>query len=54
MVKARDEEFGVSTEAKRDLRKGYLPEYEAVPGADEWKTTGKGVTFEPIEREFKQ
>jgi hypothetical protein len=45
MVKARDERLGVSTEDKKKLRQSYLPPYEEMPGADEWKRTGKGVEF---------
>ena len=54
LVKSRDENVGVSTEAKRELRKGYLPPYEPVMGADDWEKTGKAVVFEVTERDLKK
>ncbi|TFK45844.1 DUF1264-domain-containing protein [Heliocybe sulcata] len=54
IVKERDEKWGMDTEAKRKLRAGYLPDYEPLPGADTWETTGKAVVFEPVEKPFKK
>lgn len=53
MVRERDEQCGMDTEAKRRLRAGYLPPYEKAKEADCWELTGKAVCFEPIEREMK-
>lgn len=53
LVKARDERYGVSTEAKKELRKGYLPPYEVVEGADAWETSGKVIVLEARERNVK-
>ncbi|GJE86935.1 DUF1264-domain-containing protein [Phanerochaete sordida] len=49
-IKARDEKWGMDSEAKRRLRAGYLPPYEKHPDSDKWETTGKAVVFEPVER----
>lgn len=54
LINSRDEKAGVSTEAKRELRKGYLPKYEPVTGADAWEQTGKAVVFEATERDLKK
>jgi hypothetical protein len=54
LVKGRDERLGVSTEAKRELRKGYLPPYEPVPGADEWTDSGHAIQFEPVKRPIQK
>ena len=53
LVKARDEKCGMSTEAKRQLRAGYLPSYEKHPDADMWEKTGTDPVFEPVEREVQ-
>ncbi|CDO69544.1 hypothetical protein BN946_scf184785.g49 [Trametes cinnabarina] len=45
MVRKRDEEWGQDTATKKELRKGYLPPYEKVEGADEWEKTGRAVKF---------
>lgn len=52
-VKRRDEKYGLDSDAKRELRKGYLPPYETVEGADAWEQSGKGVRFEAVETEVK-
>lgn len=49
LVKARDERYGVSTDAKRELRQGYLPPYEVAPGSDAWETSGKAIIFDARE-----
>jgi hypothetical protein len=54
LVKARDERVGVSTEQKRELRKGYLPSYETKPGADQWVNTGEAVVFEAVKKPLKK
>jgi hypothetical protein len=54
LVRSRDQRYGMDTQAKRELRAGYLPPYDPLPEADEWKSSGKGVVFEPVEREIKQ
>jgi hypothetical protein len=54
MVQRRDEATGQSTEAKRQLRAGYLPPYTPVSGADAWESSGKAIVLEPVEREVKQ
>jgi len=53
MIKARDEKFGMNTEAKRKLRAGYLPEYEKRADADQWEESGKGLVFEARESDIK-
>ncbi|EJD06856.1 embryo-specific protein [Fomitiporia mediterranea MF3/22] len=52
-LKARDDKYGMPTEEKRKLRKGYLPPYEKAQGSDAWETTGKGVIFDPVEQTVK-
>ncbi|KZT29766.1 DUF1264-domain-containing protein [Neolentinus lepideus HHB14362 ss-1] len=54
LVKQRDQKWGMDTEAKRQLRAGYLPEYQPLDGADDWQSTGKGVVFEPVLRDLKK
>jgi hypothetical protein len=54
VVKARDDRLGMFTQAKRELREGYLPAYETVPGADTWEQTGEGITFEPLKAQYKK
>ncbi|EIN07441.1 DUF1264-domain-containing protein [Punctularia strigosozonata HHB-11173 SS5] len=54
LIQARDQKFGTDTQAKRELRKRYLPPYDPLPEADEWKNTGKGIVFDPVEGEIKQ
>lgn len=50
---ALDKVQGVTTEHKRELRKGYLDlEYEVKKGADSWKG-GKAVELVPREEEVK-
>jgi hypothetical protein len=36
------------------VRKGYLPPYDPVPGADAWEQSGEEVTFEPVKKPFKK
>ena len=40
LVRARDEELGMDTEAKKTYRASYLPPYETVDGPDK---SGKGL-----------
>ena len=40
LVRARDEELGMDTEAKKTYRASYLPAYETVDGPDK---SGKGL-----------
>ncbi|OBZ75604.1 hypothetical protein A0H81_04238 [Grifola frondosa] len=53
MIKKRDETCGMNTDAKKELRKGYLPSYNVVDGSDEWEKTEKGITFEARECDLK-
>ncbi|KAI0341566.1 DUF1264-domain-containing protein [Trametopsis cervina] len=53
LLEARDAESGQRTETKRQLRAEYLPPYEKSKGADQWATTGKGISFVPTERDLK-
>ncbi|KAH9901003.1 DUF1264-domain-containing protein [Cubamyces lactineus] len=46
MVQKRDMEWAQDTAAKRELRKGYLPQYEKADGADEWEKTRRGISFD--------
>ncbi|KAI0797938.1 DUF1264-domain-containing protein [Abortiporus biennis] len=48
VLKERDESCGMDTEAKRDLRATYIPEYQTAEGSDEWVKTGKAVEFRPM------
>ncbi|KAI0703640.1 DUF1264-domain-containing protein [Cytidiella melzeri] len=52
VLEARDEETGMSTEDKRKLRAVYLPAYEKSQAADQWERTGKGISFEAIEKDI--
>ena len=49
LVRERDERYGVDTEKKRDLRKGYLPEYEVAKGADAWESDQKAILLQAVE-----
>lgn len=53
VLKTRDEKCGMDTEAKRKLRASYLPSYEKEAGADDWETTGKGISFEVARKDIK-
>ncbi|EGN95371.1 hypothetical protein SERLA73DRAFT_141978 [Serpula lacrymans var. lacrymans S7.3] len=53
-LKAREERTGVSIEAKKKLRAGYLPPYERAEGADQWENSGKGISFNAKEVEIKK
>ncbi|VDB84576.1 unnamed protein product [Peniophora sp. CBMAI 1063] len=53
LVRERDERYGVNTEEKRKLRKGYLPEYETVKGADEWETEKKAIMLQAVDVSVK-
>jgi len=45
-LRERDEKLGISTEAKRELRAGYLPRIgEPAKGCDSAERTGKTVVF---------
>ena len=54
VVEARDKALYVSTEEKRHLREGYLPQYEKADGADSWEKTGNAIVFDPVERKVKK
>ncbi|KAJ3562706.1 hypothetical protein NP233_g9407 [Leucocoprinus birnbaumii] len=45
MVAERDSRLGVSTEAQKKHRQGYLPVFEKHREADEWEKSGKGIQF---------
>jgi hypothetical protein len=53
LVEERDRAMSIPTEGKKKLREGYLPPYEKVEGADRWEKSGKGIVFEPVEKEVK-
>lgn len=52
LLKARDEQTGMPMEDKRKLRAGYLPPYEKSSAADQWESTGKGISLEVVERDL--
>lgn len=54
-VAERDAELGVSTQAKRELRDGYIPKdgWEPDAKADYPSHSGKSIVFTPVEREVK-
>ena len=52
-LETRDAKCGLSTQAKRELRKTYLPSYDKAPDSDTWEKTGKAIVLEPIERDVK-
>lgn len=53
-VRERDEKLGFSTEAKRQLREGYLPRIpELAEGCDVGEKTGRNVQFVAKEVEVK-
>lgn len=57
LVKARDEKLGISTEAKSELRKGYLPNFgeegKVLDGCDEAVRKGTSLQFVAEERQVK-
>lgn len=53
VVRKRDEKYGMDSDAKRELRKGYLPPYQTVKGADQWEQSGRSVQFTEKETEVK-
>ncbi|KAF9246272.1 hypothetical protein BU15DRAFT_70379 [Melanogaster broomeanus] len=52
-IKERDQRSGISTEAKRKYRQGYLPKYEKDEEADQWEESGTGIVFEAREVNLK-
>ncbi|KAI0046713.1 DUF1264-domain-containing protein [Auriscalpium vulgare] len=54
LLSERDAVYGISTEAKRELRKTYLPDYTPAGGADQWAKRRKGVKFTPEEVALKK
>ncbi|KZV87870.1 hypothetical protein EXIGLDRAFT_620114 [Exidia glandulosa HHB12029] len=54
-IAERDEELGVSTEAKRQLRDGYIPKdnWEPAAGADYPSHSGKSVVLQSVEVDVK-
>lgn len=56
LLKNRDDRLGISTEAKRELRAGYLPNFEkgeVAEGCDVGEKTGRGIRFIAEESEVK-
>jgi hypothetical protein len=51
-LRKRDEHLGVSTAAKREYRKGYLPDYEKAQGSDAWEVEGKVPQVKMVDREL--
>ena len=57
LLRARDEKLGISTDAKKKARAGYLPNYgesaAMAEGCDEGERTGRSLQFVPEERQVK-
>jgi hypothetical protein len=54
LVKKRDEDYGISTEQRKEARASYVKAPESLAaGCDAW-TTGKAPQFEPVEQEVKK
>ncbi|KIJ69235.1 hypothetical protein HYDPIDRAFT_80637 [Hydnomerulius pinastri MD-312] len=53
-VKERDQRSGISSEAKKKYRVGYLPKYEKNEKADQWEKSGTGIVFETKEVEIQK
>jgi hypothetical protein len=56
LLGTRDTKLGISTDAKKALRAGYLPNYGTpveAEGCDEGERTGRCLQFVPEEREVK-
>ena len=48
-MKARDEELGMDTEAKRAYRQTYLPQYQIMEGAD----NGEGLRLDFVKQDLR-
>lgn len=53
LVRERDKRYGVDSEKKKELRKGYLPEHKTATGADAWEEEGKAIVFQSVEESVK-